>query len=149
MTSSRSSPAPTPYAHQAGGHREQLSEEGGALVVPAPGLVAKPTGHGYWAGEDSFYEAIAATDPELCRWCPAYHGTRTYAGRRHVILEDLTHGMREPCVMDMKMGTQRGVSKGPSLERRSSPAQPCPPGRSRRSVALHTPEEPQSGWASV
>ena len=105
MTSSRSSPAPTPYAHQAGGHREQLSEEGGALVVPAPGLVAKPTGHGYWAGEDSFYEAIAATDPELCRWCPAYHGTRTYAGRRHVILEDLTHRMRRPCVVDIKLGT--------------------------------------------
>ena len=39
--SSRGSPAPVPYAHQAGGHREQLSEEGGALVVPAPGLVAK------------------------------------------------------------------------------------------------------------
>ena len=103
--SSRGSPAPVPYAHQAGGHREQLSEEGGALVVPAPGLVAKPTGHGYWAGEDSFYEALAATDPELCRWCPAYHGTRTYAGRRHVILEDLAHQMRRPCVVDIKLGT--------------------------------------------
>ena len=99
-----------PFKNQVGGHKE-LTEEGGALVVPSPGLVAKPTGHGYWAGEDAFYETLCTPDPltkradPLAQWCPAYHGTRVLAGRTHVVLEDLTHGMRRPCVVDIKVGT--------------------------------------------
>ena len=93
-----------PFKNQVGGHKE-LTEEGGALVVPAPGLVAKPTGHGYWAGEDSFYEALSKRADPLLQWCPAYHGTRVLAGRTHVVMEDLTHGMRRPCVVDIKVGT--------------------------------------------
>ena len=99
-----------PFKNQVGGHKE-LTEEGGALVVPSPGLVAKPTGHGYWAGEDAFYETLCTPDPltkradPLAQWCPTYHGTRVLAGRTHVVLEDLTHGMRRPCVVDIKVGT--------------------------------------------
>ena len=93
-----------PFKNQVGGHKE-LTEEGVALMVPSPGLVAKPTGHGYWAGEDSFYETLSKRADPLLQWCPAYHGTRVLAGRTHVVLEDLTHGMRRPCVVDIKVGT--------------------------------------------
>lgn len=92
------------FPHQVGGHK-QLSEEGGALVVPAPGLVAKPMGHGYWAGEDAFYDTLSSRADPLLSWCPTYYGTRVLSGRKHLLLEDLTHGMRRPCVVDIKLGT--------------------------------------------
>ena len=92
------------FENQVGGHKD-LTVEGGALVVPSPGFVAKPTGYGYWAGEDAFYETLSQRADPLLQWCPAYHGTRVLAGRTHVVMEDLTHGMRRPCVVDIKVGT--------------------------------------------
>ena len=92
------------FENQVGGHKD-LTEEGGALVVPSPGFVAKPTGYGYWAGEDAFYETLSQRADPLLQWCPTYHGTRVLAGRTHVVMEDLTHGMRRPCVVDIKVGT--------------------------------------------
>ena len=53
----------------------------------------------------AFYETLSKRADPLLQWCPAYHGTRVLAGRKHVVMEDLTHGMRRPCVVDIKVGT--------------------------------------------
>ena len=95
---------PLPVYHmQVAGHKE-LSHEGGALLVPEPGKLAKPVGRGYFAGEDRFYRALGSY-PALAEFCPRYFGTRSFGGRDYVVLEDLTHGMARPLVVDIKVGT--------------------------------------------
>ena len=91
------------FANQVAGHRG-LSKEGGSILVPAPGKIAKPVGQGYFAGEDQFYRQLAS-HPQMAQLCPAYFGTRSFAGRECVILEDLTYGIQRPCVVDIKVGT--------------------------------------------
>ena len=91
------------FANQVAGH-QGLSHEGGSIMVPAPGKIAKPVGKGYFAGEDAFYRQLTH-NPKLAKFCPAYFGTRSFGGRDFVILEDLTYGMQQPCVVDMKVGT--------------------------------------------
>mmetsp|Transcript_16701 Transcript_16701/g.39880 ORF Transcript_16701/g.39880 Transcript_16701/m.39880 type:complete len:566 (+) Transcript_16701:51-1748(+) len=91
------------FEHQIAGH-QGLSQEGGSILVLAPGKIAKPVGRGYFAGEDQFYRQLA-TDSKIAQFCPAYYGTRTFAGRDFVILEDLTYGIHQPCVVDIKVGT--------------------------------------------
>lgn len=92
-----------PFENQVAGHKG-ISHEGGAIVVPEPGKIAKPVGRGYFAGEDDFYEQLA-TYPALAQFCPAYSGTLKRDGRDYVVLEDLTHGMLRPLVVDIKVGT--------------------------------------------
>ena len=87
------------FANQVAGH-QGLSQEGGSILVPAPGKIAKPVGKGYFAGEDQFYRQLTS-DPTMAQFCPAYFGTRSFAGRDFVILEDLTYGIRRPCVVDL------------------------------------------------
>lgn len=91
------------FANQVAGHRG-VSHEGGAILVPEPGKIAKPVGRGYFAGEDMFYRSLASY-PALAEFCPAYLGMRQFGGRDYVILEDLTYGMQRPLVVDIKVGT--------------------------------------------
>ena len=84
------------HPHQVGGHAG-LTNEGGALLVAEPGRLAKPVGHGYFAGEDAFYEQLRPDDA-LSPFVPAFFGTRCIRGRTCVVLEDVTHGMRAPIV---------------------------------------------------
>ena len=94
---------PPTHPHQVGGHAG-LTNEGGALLVAEPGRLAKPVGHGYFAGEDAFYEQLRPDDA-LAPFVPAFFGTRCIRGRTCVVLEDVTHGMRAPCIVDIKIGT--------------------------------------------
>ena len=91
------------FENQVAGHKG-LSHEGGSILVPEPGKLAKPVGHGYFAGEDHFYRQLNSY-PALAAFCPAYYGTRTFGDRQFVVLEDLTHGMERPLVVDIKVGT--------------------------------------------
>lgn len=91
------------FQNQVAGHKG-ISHEGGAILVPEPGKIAKPVGRGYFAGEDRFYRELHL-HPSLAAFCPAYFGTQTLAGRDYVILEDLTYGMERPFVVDIKVGT--------------------------------------------
>ena len=47
------------FRNQVAGH-QGLSHEGGSIMVPAPGKIAKPVGQGYFAGEDRFYKQLAS-----------------------------------------------------------------------------------------
>ena len=76
------------FVNQVAGHKG-ISHEGGAILVPEPGKIAKPVGRGYFAGEDRFYRALASY-PSLAAFCPAYLGSRTIGDRDYVVLEDLT-----------------------------------------------------------
>ena len=91
------------FQNQVAGHTG-VSNEGGSILVPEPGKLAKPVGHGYFAGEDHFYRQLESY-PALAEFCPAYFGTRTFGQRQFVVLEDLTHGMERPLVVDIKVGT--------------------------------------------
>ena len=91
------------FQNQVAGHTG-VSNEGGSILVPEPGKLAKPVGHGYFAGEDHFYRQLKSY-PALAEFCPAYFGTRTFGQRQFVVLEDLTHGMERPLVVDIKVGT--------------------------------------------
>ena len=83
-----------PISLQAAGHPGTIfrSHHVGRLVKPAT------------ASEHAFYEATQADDG----WrsvLPAYYGAHIDSHGSHLIhMEDLTHEMNEPCVMDLKMG---------------------------------------------
>lgn len=113
-----------PYTHQAGGHCSILKFDGG---------VCKPLVQ----RECEFYRTIHKDIPSLASITPAFYGcivvpsnstqqrensnNTTKAGpavtsgdsetldhyQYYIVLQDLTAGMRNPCVMDMKMGTHR------------------------------------------
>ena len=88
------------FVNQVGGHKEH-SEEGGIILVPEPGKIAKPIGCGYFAGEDHFYEQLTSC-PALAEFCPFYSGIRTFGNRDYIVLEDLTHETQQPLVVDIK-----------------------------------------------
>lgn len=62
--------------------------------------------------EVEFYETLrTTTDPiltELRSFIPKYHGSETYNidGKdvKYVVLDDVTKDIKEPCVMDVKIG---------------------------------------------
>ena len=66
------------FDYQVAGHMG-LSNEGGSLLVPEPGRIAKPVGLGYFQGEDRFYQTLRDT-PELAGFCPAFYGHRSIRG---------------------------------------------------------------------
>ena len=102
---------PRAFAYQVAGHTG-LSPEGGSLVEFGQGKVAKPVGKGYFAGEDRFYRELANL-PSLQPFCAAYYGTKTIQDHTFVILEDLTHGIHRPCIVDIKLGTCTVASDAP------------------------------------
>lgn len=72
---------------QAGGH--------GGIVFNADGTLTKPTN----ATESAFYQAHA-NDDDLQGLIPQYHGD----DNGNITLSNLTHGMQDPQVMDVKIG---------------------------------------------
>ena len=103
------------FSNQVAGHKG-ISHEGGAILVPEPGKIAKPVGRGYFAGEDRFYRSLSSY-PALAEFCPAYLGTRQFGGRDYVVLEDLTHEMQRPLVVDIKVGTCTVAPDAPWMKR--------------------------------
>lgn len=108
-------PVPATFCYQVAGHR-QLSNEGGPIVWLSPGRIAKPVGTGYFAGEDQFYSTLERS-PGLQSFCPAFYGMRTLGGRLWIVLEDLTHNLRSPCVVDIKLGTSTVAPDAPWTKR--------------------------------
>lgn len=82
------------------------------LLQCSDGTILKPILKESQKREAEFYERITSSNrPDLVqlrKFMPKYYGVRkfTYNGfeQDYIMLEDLTDGMLEPCVMDLKIG---------------------------------------------
>lgn len=100
--------------HQVAGHTFQIgTDEMGMLKSDDDGSVLKPGGSPMCAAREiKFYEQLlTTTDPSLLPlkdFTAEYRGTQTLTVGNKTInfikLRDVTHGMLEPCVIDIKMG---------------------------------------------
>lgn len=115
MTSNEKIPSGyTLMNHQVAGHTFQVgTDEIGMLKYEEDGSVLKPSGSPMCAAREvKFYEQLmTTTDPDLQvlkEFTSEFRGTQTLnVGSktiRFIKLSDLTHGMLEPCVIDLKMG---------------------------------------------
>lgn len=104
----------TSMDHQVAGHTFQVgTDEIGMLKSVDDGSVLKPAGSPMCAAREiKFYEQLLTTADKdilpLRDFTAEYRGTQTLNVGTKTInfikLRDLTHGMLEPCVIDIKMG---------------------------------------------
>ncbi|KAL1503549.1 hypothetical protein AB1Y20_012028 [Prymnesium parvum] len=82
----------SPHLIQVGGHGTiaKCKEKPGAIVKEVPQC------------EKVVYESVQGTPIE--QLLPAYHGCETHGSYYMIRLQNLTAGMKRPCVMDIKMG---------------------------------------------
>ncbi|XP_032518984.2 inositol polyphosphate multikinase isoform X1 [Danaus plexippus] len=101
------------FTRQVAGHSGDVA--GGkytGLLQCSDGTILKPILKESQKREAEFYERITSSNrPDLVqlrKFMPKYYGVRkfTYNGfeQDYIMLEDLTDGMLEPCVMDLKIG---------------------------------------------
>ncbi|XP_011504519.1 PREDICTED: inositol polyphosphate multikinase [Ceratosolen solmsi marchali] len=98
---------------QVGGHPFDAKTGRIGMLRGPSGRVFKPLVNSTLAEREiAFYENLRVsgnpTDTKMLRYTPTYHGTkelRIFDRRmRFIELEDITDGMSEPCVMDVKIG---------------------------------------------
>jgi len=98
----------TKFENQAAGHAGDILKDGATLLKS------------YCEREFRFYEVIKKL-PKIQSFFATYHGrrTRTIDGiiQHYIAIEDLTHGMTQPCIMDLKMGRYTWEPTAPAKKR--------------------------------
>jgi len=70
--------------------------------------------------EFGFYsEVLHKIVPELQVFVPKFHGTEVKDGNNYIVIEDLTHTFKKPCILDIKMGTS-SVGEDATPEKREA-----------------------------
>lgn len=103
-----------PMEHQVAGHTFQVgADEIGMLTSADDQSILKPGGSAMCAAREiKFYEQLqSTTDPDIVdlrQFTAEYRGVVTLSVGNKTVkfikLRDLSHGMLEPCVIDLKMG---------------------------------------------
>jgi len=101
------SPAPTEgvgaMQEAVGGHEASIRFEGA--------VVWKRLQEGERAKTELDFYARASGHSFLPRFVPVFHGQRTADGASWLGMGNSLHGLQEPAVLDLKMGTQRAISE--------------------------------------
>lgn len=120
-----------------GGHGSK-KDKGPPILVKDDGRIYKPfqaaqQGHGKSRGEmeAEFYHHVTSTNHGLKPHIPAYFGVTSFDedasdDTQYLALENLTHGMKRPCVLDLKMGTQT-YDEDASAEKQAKEKKKYPP----------------------
>lgn len=95
------------FEHQTGGHEGSFLKQGKDKLM-------KPVSQ----HEVSFYTKYYQQNKDIQRFAPKFFGTETKLGKTYVIMEDLTHLFKKPCVIDIKIGTS-SAGEDASVEKRA------------------------------
>jgi len=90
---------PKPDAHakfdqQMGGHEGTFQKMDAAKIMKNAG-----------DAETAFYEEIH-NYPALQSFAPTFFGVKELDGKKYIVIEDLTHTFKKPCILDVKIGRQ-------------------------------------------
>ncbi|XP_017060989.1 inositol-trisphosphate 3-kinase homolog isoform X2 [Drosophila ficusphila] len=82
----------------------QLSGHPESIVPTSTGIVRKRI-TGFDDNEMHAYQLICQ-EPQTAQIVPAYYGMQEIQAQHYIELQDLLSGFRDPCVMDIKMGSR-------------------------------------------
>jgi len=96
------------FSHQTGGHV-------GAFTKLEDGKIRKKVGK----NEHTFYSTQLALHDSIREFVPHCHGTDINEDIHYIMIEDLTHRFKKPCILDIKMGTS-SVGEDASPEKKEA-----------------------------